>query len=134
MIGAACREGWPTLFHRLPEVILRLVSPLGGGETPQERRQTAIGALPSLHFTNILTSESLLAGIGRDKGAAIPELQTVRQLTVNTMIRSDVLYMIKRRAKGAALPLLHLLLSCFSRTGLRLILETVPRSNSKIMH
>jgi hypothetical protein len=30
MIGAACREGWPTLFHRLPQVILRLVSPLGG--------------------------------------------------------------------------------------------------------
>jgi len=46
------------------------------------------------------------AGIGDDKkGPLFRSFKKGDKLTGNPMIRSDVLYMIKRRAKGAALPL-----------------------------
>jgi hypothetical protein len=55
------------------------------------------------------------AGIGDDKkGPLFRSFKKGDKVTGNPMIRSDVLYMIKRRAKGAGLPLLHLL-SYFSR-------------------
>jgi hypothetical protein len=45
------------------------------------------------------------AGIGDDKkGPLFRSFKKGDKLTGNPMIRSDVLYMIKRRAKGAALP------------------------------
>jgi integrase/recombinase XerD len=45
------------------------------------------------------------AGIGDDKkGPLFPTFKRGDKLTDNAMIRSDVLYMIKRRAKGAGLP------------------------------
>src|SRR5216684_3734514 len=45
------------------------------------------------------------AAIGHDKrGPLFRSFEKGDKLTGNPMIRSDVLYMIKRRAKGAALP------------------------------
>ncbi len=45
------------------------------------------------------------AGIGEDKkGPLFRSFKKGDKLTTNPMTRSDVLYMIKRRAKGAALP------------------------------
>jgi hypothetical protein len=45
------------------------------------------------------------AGIGGDKkGPLFRTFKRGDKLTDNAMIRSDVLYMIKRRAKGAGLP------------------------------
>src|SRR5215471_5608359 len=45
------------------------------------------------------------ASIGEDKkGSLFRSFKKGDKLTGNPMIRSDVLYMIKRRAKGAALP------------------------------
>jgi integrase/recombinase XerD len=45
------------------------------------------------------------AGIGEDKkGPLFPSIRKGNKLTGNPMTRSDVLYMIKRRAKDATLP------------------------------
>ena len=45
------------------------------------------------------------AGIGDDKkGPLLRSFKKANKLTTNPMTRSDVLYMIKRRAKGAVLP------------------------------
>jgi hypothetical protein len=55
------------------------------------------------------------AGIGGDKKRPLfRSFKKGDKLTHNPMIRSDVLYMIKRRAKGAALPLYvrYLALKC----------------------
>jgi len=47
------------------------------------------------------------AGSGDDKkGPLFRTFKRGDKLTGNPMIRSDVLYMIKRRAKGAGLPIL----------------------------
>ena len=80
--------------------------------------------------TNIWTPESPPPRIGDDKkGPLFQSFKKGDGLTGNPMIRSDVLYMTKRRAKGAALPNSTAVI-LFARLVLRLIFRTAARLNT----
>ena len=79
--------------------------------------------------TNIWTPGSP-PRIGDDKkGPLFQSFKKGDGLTSNPMIRSDVLYMTKRRAKGAALPNSTAVI-LFARLVLRLIFRTAARLNT----
>ena len=71
------------------------------------------------------------AGIGEDKkGPLFRSIRKGNKLTSNAMTRSDVLYMIKRRARDAALPYPPAATRS-ARLGSPLIYKTAERSNTR---